>query len=300
MQPTVEPEWLAERLSDPGVRVLAAPWYMAAVHKRDAVQDFSACRIKGSGYFDVDGIAEDTSASSTLPHMLPAETGFAAAMDALGITNDTTVVLYDYLGVYSAPRVWWTFKVFGHEKVAVLNGGLPAWQAKGLPTEAGPVAQEALLAATRACRSPPAGAPRYSATLDRSKVRSLGQMVSNSKARQEQVVDARSLGRFTGKEPEPRAGLKGGHIPGARCLPFPALLKDGRLKPQAEIAEAFVGAGLDVHKPIVATCGSGLTACILALGLYEATGNLAAVYDGSWSEYGAHDDVPISALAEDP
>lgn len=298
MEPLVSPEWLAERLSDPSVRVLDAVWYMP-VHQRNNVEDFKANRIPGARFFDIDGIATDPATARGLPHMLPSEQGFAAAMDALGITNDTTVVVYDHLGIFSAPRVWWTFKVFGHDKVAVLQGGLPAWRSRGLPLDTAPPSDEAFSAGARACAAPPA-APSYRARLDKSKVRSLDDMVANISSRAEQVMDARSGGRFVGTEPEPRPGLRGGHIPGARNLPFPTLLEGGAYRPREQLAAAFAAAGLDVGGPVVGSCGSGLTACILALGLYQVNGQLAALYDGSWSEYGAREDVPVSTEPVDP
>ncbi|GLC41314.1 hypothetical protein PLESTB_001076300 [Pleodorina starrii] len=299
MEPLVTADWLAERLTNPSVRVLDAAWYMP-VHNRNNHADHRAVRIPGARFFDIDGIAADPATARGLPHMLPSEQGFAAAMDALGITNDTTVVLYDHLGIFSAPRAWWTFKVFGHDKVAVLQGGLPAWRAKGLPLETdNPPPDEVMFVAARACASPPA-ATRYRAVLDKSKVRSLDDMLANIRSRGEQVMDARSGGRFVGTEPEPRPGLRGGHIPGARSLPFPTLLEGGAYKPREALQAAFRSAGLDPEQPLVGSCGSGLTACILALGLFTINGKLAPVYDGSWMEYGARDDLPISTLPEDP
>ncbi|PNW74402.1 hypothetical protein CHLRE_13g607050v5 [Chlamydomonas reinhardtii] len=300
LPPLVSPEWLAERLSDPWVRVLDCCWYMP-VHGRNNHADFRANRLPGARFFDIDGVAADAATARGLPHMLPSEQGFAAAMDALGITNDTTVVLYDHLGVFSAPRVWWTFKVFGHDKVAVLQGGLPAWRAAGLPLDTSPPPSDShMFAASAACAAPPAAGSAYKARLDKSKVRSIDDMLANITTRREQVMDARSGGRFVGTEPEPRPGLRGGHIPGARSLPFPTLLEGGAYKPAPALAAAFAAAGLDPSQPVVGSCGSGLTACILALALYQVNGSLAAVYDGSWSEYGGREDVPVSTLPVDP
>ncbi|KXZ50229.1 hypothetical protein GPECTOR_17g867 [Gonium pectorale] len=299
MEPLVSADWLAERLRDPSLRLLDTAWYMP-VHGRNNHADYRAGRIPGARFFDIDGVAADAVAGRGLPHMLPSEQGFAAAMDALGITNDTTVVLYDHLGMFSAPRVWWTFKVFGHDKVAVLQGGLPAWKARGLPLESEPPSDADMFAASRACAAPPP-TTAYRAKLDSSKVRTIDDMLANISSQAEQVMDARSPGRFVGTEPEPRAGLRGGHIPGARSLPFPVLLEAGAYKPADQLEAAFRAAGLDPSgKPIVGSCGSGLTACILALGLYQVNGRLAAIYDGSWSEYGARNDVPVSTLSEDP
>ncbi|GFR49869.1 hypothetical protein Agub_g11971, partial [Astrephomene gubernaculifera] len=299
LEPLVSVDWLAERFNDPAVRILDTAWYMP-VHQRNNHADHRAARIPGARFFDIDGVTADPRVAQGLPHMLPSEQGFAAAMDALGITNDSTVVLYDHLGIFSAPRVWWTFKVFGHDRVTVLQGGLPAWRARGLPLECDPAPpDEIMFAASRACAAPPP-ATSYRAVLDGSKVRTLEDMVANATSRKEQVMDARSWGRFIGTEPEPRPGLRGGHIPGSRSLPFPTLLEGGAYKPAEQLQAAFRAAGVDPRRPLVGSCGSGLTACVLALGLYLVNGTLAPIYDGSWSEYGAREDVPVSTSEEDP
>jgi thiosulfate/3-mercaptopyruvate sulfurtransferase len=211
--------------------------------------------------------------------MLPTPGEFAAAVGALGIGNDDTVIVYDGAGIFSAPRVWWTFRVFGHDKAAVLDGGLPKWRREGRPIETG------------LARLKPA---HFDARFRPELVRDFAAMMANLANRRELVLDARSEGRFTAQEPEPRPGLKGGHIPGSRNLPFQALIDPatGTMRPVADLAHIFAAAGIGASQPVTASCGSGLTAAILAFGLH-LIGREAAVYDGSWSEWGAKPEAPV-------
>jgi thiosulfate/3-mercaptopyruvate sulfurtransferase len=271
----VSTEWLAAHLRDPDLRVVDGTWHMPQL-KRDARREFAETHIPGAVFFDIDEIADTT---IPLPHMLPGPEKFAEAVGRLGIGDGDRVVAYDTKGgVVSAARVWWTFRVFGLEAAAVLDGGLKKWRAEGRPVEAGVPA-------------PPAR--RFTPRPHPALVRTFEQMRANLRSGREQVIDARSRGRFAGTEPEPRPGLRGGHIPGSLNLPYDELwAADGTLLPPAAIREAFRKAGLDLDRPVVATCGSGVTAGVLALGLALMGRRDVAVYDGSWTEWGGRDDTP--------
>jgi len=244
--------------------------------QRDPRREFEDAHIPGAAFFDIDGIADR---ASPLPHMLPGAAQFARQVGALGISNADLVVVYDARGVVSAARVWWTFRAFGHDRVAVLDGGLRKWRAEGRALESG--------SAT--------GAPRrFTARLRRALVRDLGQMRRNLESRREQTLDARSRGRFAGTEPEPRAGLRGGHIPGSLNLPYDMLYRpDATFLPPDWLRQAFAAAGVDVRKPVATTCGSGVTASVLALGLHLIGHKKVAVYDGSWTEWAGRSDTPV-------
>jgi thiosulfate/3-mercaptopyruvate sulfurtransferase len=273
----VETDWLAERLQAPDVVVLDASMHLPTTG-RDAKAEYLAQHIPGALFFDIDDIADET---SPLPHMLPSTVKFASRVKKMGVGDGARVVVYDSEGLYSAARAWWMFRIMGHGDVAVLNGGLRKWQAEGRPLEDGEPPR----------RTPRHFTPRFHAELvrDAAEVRAL---IGSSAA---QIVDARSAGRFEGREADPRPGLRQGHIPGSRNVPYAALLNaDGTLKPAAELAAVLAKAGVEVERPVVATCGSGVTAGIVALALAVLGRPDAAVYDGSWVEWGADQSLPLA------
>jgi thiosulfate/3-mercaptopyruvate sulfurtransferase len=273
----VTTDWLAGHLGDANVAIVDASWHMPATG-RNAYGEFQERHIPGAHYFDIDKIA-DTSVK--LPHMAPSEDVFARSVGALAIANQHHVICYDTnAGAGAAMRAWWLFRLFGHTRVSVLAGGFGKWLAENRQTEAGdPTSRRTVFVA------------RFEPRL----VRGIDDVKTNIGNGREQLVDVRSPGRFSGTEAEPRPGLRGGHIPGSFNLPFPALL-DGKNhnvpRPADEIARAIKSAGIDTNRPIIASCGSGVTACVLAFALH-LIGEDAAVYDGSWTEWGGRSDTPV-------
>lgn len=273
----VETAWLAAHLDDPNLRILDGTFTLPGVSPTGA-QMYARQHIPGAIFFDIDDIRDE---ANPLPHMLPDASSFARIMGALGVGSRHKVVVYDAFGLSSAPRVWWTLRVFGHRDVAVLNGGLAKWLAERRPVTA------------EVPKFPPA---TFAATLDGSRVRDKAQMLANLRSRREQVLDARSAGRFAGTEPEPRAGLRGGHIPGSLSLPSTGLVDQATrtVLPADALAAKFRAAGVDPGKPTATTCGSGVTAAALAFGAYLLGWPEPAIYDGSWSEWGLPGDTPVA------
>jgi thiosulfate/3-mercaptopyruvate sulfurtransferase len=271
----VTTEWLAASLGAPGLVVLDGSFYLPAM-KRDAAAEYLAGHIPGAIRFDIDEIADH---STDLPHMLPSPEEFAVAAGKLGIGDQDTIVAYDGHGMFSSPRVWFTFRLFGADKVFILEGGLPKWKAEGRALETGPVTHQ-----------PKAFAARKRGDVVASLARVQQALASHSA----QIVDARSPERFRGEAPEPRAGVRSGRMPGSYNVPSNSVVKDGLLLPPDELRQAFAAGGIDLDKPTITSCGSGVSAAILWLALDTIGREPAALYDGSWSEWGARDDLPVA------
>ncbi|WP_315827123.1 MULTISPECIES: 3-mercaptopyruvate sulfurtransferase [unclassified Bradyrhizobium] len=275
--PLVSTDWLAAHLGDPKVKVLDATFKMPGVLPLPK-DDYLKAHIPGAVFFDVDEVSDH---SNPLPHMYPSAEQFGRDAGRLGVSNGDTVVVYDSGGWVAAPRAWWMFLSFGHTDVRVLDGGLKKWMAEGRPVESGQV-------------TPALGT--FSAKFDAARVRRIEQMVANLAGNAEQVIDARQAPRFAGEVAEPRPGLRSGHIPGSRNLPYAELFDaaTGVMKPLDRLREAFGAAGVDLAKPIVTSCGSGVSAAVLTLALYRLGIRDTALYDGSWSEWGIENGPPVA------
>jgi thiosulfate/3-mercaptopyruvate sulfurtransferase len=271
MSNLVSTAWLSDHINE--VRVVDASWYMPE-DKREPAKEYEIAHIPGAVFFDIDGIADH---STDLPHMMPSPGEFSEAAGSLGIGDGLTIVVYDGTGMFSAPRAWWMLKAMGHKDVKVLDGGLPKWKAEGRAIEAGVAKPQAKF---------------FTAIPKISIIRDFGQVLKIVNDKSAQMVDARSKSRFTAQEPEPRAGVRGGHMPGALNVPWRGVVAgDGTLKPKEQLRAAF--ASVDLNQPIVTTCGSGISAAILMLALDEIGARDVALYDGSWTEWGARPDAPV-------
>ncbi|HEY4125328.1 MAG TPA: 3-mercaptopyruvate sulfurtransferase [Rhizomicrobium sp.] len=273
--PLVSTEWLAEHLNAPDVRVVDASWYLPQAG-RDAKQDYESAHIPRAVFFDIDDLSDE---KSHYPHMLAPAPKFANRMRKLGLGDGNLIVVYDGAGIYSAARAWWMLRAMGHEDVVVLDGGFPKWKAEHRPIE----------------DMVPAPYPRhFTPRPNNALLRSFDQVKANIASKAEQVVDARGAARFNAQEPEPRAGVRGGHIPGSANMPYTAFTNpDGTLKSASELAKIFKTQDIDPSKPVITTCGSGVTASIALLALAVLGAKKAALYDGSWSEWGSRADAPI-------
>ncbi len=264
-------------MSAPDIRIVDASWYLPG-ENRDAKAEFEAAHIPGAVFFDIDDIADS---DSELPHMIPAPEKFSSKLRKLGLGDGNRIVVYDGSGIRSAARAWWMIRLFGHEDVAILDGGFAKWKAEERPVSDLP--------------SHPAER-HFTSRINSLMVKDKDQVLRNIDSKRAQVLDARSKGRFDGAEPEPREGLRSGHIPASLNLPFNELItSEGTLKSGEEIRSAIEGAGIDMKKPVITSCGSGITACVLAFGLHMIGHRDTAVYDGSWTEWGLDESLPLES-----
>ena len=271
---TIDADWLEKRLGTPGLSIVDASWYLPA-QKRDAKAEYEAGHVPGAIFFDQDEVVDP---DSELPHTLPDPATFARHAGSMGISADDTIVVYDGPGMFSAPRVWWMFRVMGVFQVYVLDGGFDRWKAAGRPV----TAEQTKVAPNI-----------FHVDFDPSRVASLDEMKGIVASGESQIADARPAGRFAGEEPEPRAGVRGGHMPGAKSLPASTLSRDGKLLPPEELKRRLEEAGVDLSKPVVTSCGSGITAAVITLALETLGHSANRLYDGSWTEWGGRADTPV-------
>ena len=271
----VSTAWLAERIHDPALRIVDGSWHLPPTGRNGAAE-YKAGHIPGAVFVDIDDLADK---SSGLPHMLPSEAQFAQAIGALGISNSDLIVVYDQTGLFSAPRVAWMLRIYGAAHVHLLEGGLPRWSAEGR-------------AMTAAASTPKLAS--FTAKLDRAVIATIETVAQNLESNAVQVVDARPALRFKGAAPEPRPGVRAGHMPGSINLPFDKLVENGALKSAEDIQAALINAGIDPTKPAICSCGSGVSAAIIALALTKAGAPVASIYDGSWAEWGSREEYKIA------
>jgi thiosulfate/3-mercaptopyruvate sulfurtransferase len=270
----VTADWLQERLGQPGLSIIDGSTYLP-VHKRDARAEYEAGHIPGALFFDHDDVVDP---DSDLPHTLPPAGIFARMIGSMGVAADDTIVVYDGPGLFSAPRVRWMFRTMGARKVFLLEGGVDKWKAEGRPLTAEPTKVAANV---------------FEVSFDESQVADLAEMRRIVETGERQIADARPAGRFAGTDPEPRPGVRGGHMPGAASVPATSLSREGKLLPPQALREIFDKAGVDLEKPVVTSCGSGITAAVISLALETLGHNANKLYDGSWSEWGARNDTPV-------
>lgn len=274
----VTPQWLAENIHDDKIIILDARMSPPGlIPKRNIRAEFEQGHIPGAVYFDIDAIADH---STDLPHMLPSPQAFSEMVGQLGVSEQHTLVIYDDGNLFSAPRVWWTFRTFGAKKVLILANGISGWQQAGFTLESGPVSPVS---------------QTFNATFNAAAVKNVNQVLAALGNKEIQIVDARPAGRFKAQEPEPRPGLRLGRIPGSINIPWGSMVENGNLKSPQALASIFAAHGVDLTKPIIASCGSGVTAAVVALGLTAADASSVSLYDGSWAEWGALDSLPIDS-----